>query len=67
MSKVTPVSKVTPIYGMSDAGPAERFSKWGAQWRNEPNYLGGGGRTIFARERSDQARGSVATEGQGLI
>ena len=26
-------------------GPAERFSKWGggAQWRNEPKYLGGGG------------------------
>ena len=29
------------------------------QWRNEPKHLGG---TIFARERSDQARGSVATE-----
>ena len=29
------------------------------QWRNEPTNLGG---TIFARERSDQARGSVATE-----
>ena len=29
------------------------------QWRNEPKHLGG---AIFARERSDQARGSVATE-----
>ena len=34
------------------------------QWRNEPKHLGG---TIFARERSDQARGSVATErGEGV-
>ena len=35
------------------------------QWRNEPKHLGGG---IFARERSDQARGSVATErGEGGV
>ena len=34
------------------------------QWRNEPKHLGG---AIFARERSDQARGSVATErGEGV-
>ena len=34
------------------------------QWRNEPKHLGG---TIFARERSDQARGSIATErGEGV-
>ena len=32
------------------------------QWRNEPKHWGGGGGTIFARVRSDQARGSVATE-----
>ena len=37
-------------------GPAERFSKWGgAQWRN---IWGGGGRAIFARERSDRGAGA---------
>ena len=35
------------------------------QWRNEPKHLGG---AIFPRERSDQARGSVATErGRGGV
>ena len=37
----------------------------GHQWRNEPKHLGGG--AIFARERSDQARGSEATKrGEGV-
>ena len=35
-----------------------------ATWRNEPKHFG---RAIFGRERSDQARGSVATErGEGV-
>ena len=42
----------------------QRIGGGGTQWRNEPKHLGG---AIFARERSDQARGSVATErGEGL-
>ena len=36
-------------------GPAERFSKWGG---TVAEYLGGGGRAIFARERSDRGAGA---------
>ena len=32
------------------------------QWRNEPKHLGGGAQSLRGSERSDQARGSVATE-----
>ena len=51
--------------GKRSSKPATTCKRYACkQWRNEPNYLGG---TIFARERSDQARGSVATErGEGV-
>ena len=48
---------------------------WLYQWRNEPKhffffffFFFGGGGAIFAREQSDQARGSVATRaGVGCV
>ena len=43
--------------------PSDTLSAVGQ--RNEPKHLGG---AIFAREQSDQARGSVATErGEGVV
>ena len=37
--------------------PAERFSKWGGTVAEWAKILGGGGRAIFARERSDRGAG----------
>ena len=53
---------ISPLEGhiharkFANQGRRNVLQSGGAQWRNEPKYFGG--RTIFARERSDRGAGA---------